>query len=169
MNQTIDWPLDANRIRRGILNHTFGMVRRNADGSRRPHQGWDFEAEAGTPCFAVADGEVVAVRNAGAYGRQVVIRFLFDFDDDGDADPLFAFYAHLQRVEVKPGDKVTRGQRIGLTGNSGNARGMRGRDQHLHFELRTVPIAGRGLANRYSPLAIFRHCPLDAPVERRRP
>lgn len=167
MTIAIDWPLDANRIRRGQLNHTFGMVRRNSDGSRRPHQGWDFEAKPGTPCYAVAAGQVVAVRNAGAYGLQVVIRFLFDFDDDGDADPLFAFYAHLSRADVKTGDRVECGQKIGATGNSGNARGMRGSDQHLHFELRTVPIAGRGLGNRYSPMAIFRQCPLDAPIERR--
>lgn len=167
MNTSIDWPLDSNRIRRGLLNHTFGMVRRNRDGSRRPHQGWDFEAKPGTPCFAVADGEVVLVRNVGAYGRQVVIRFLLDFDGDGDVDTLFAFYAHLSCVNVKRGDKVVRGQKIGETGNSGNAAGMRGSDQHLHFELRTAPIAGRGLGNRYSPLVLFRHCPLNAPAERR--
>lgn len=166
MNKAITWPLDSNRIRRGLLNHTFGMVRRNRDGSRRPHQGWDFEAKPGTPCYAVADGEVVMVRNVGAYGRQIAIRFDFDFDGDGDADTLFAFYAHLSRADVAVGDRVTRGQQIGTTGNSGNAVGMRGRDQHLHFELRTRPIAGRGLGNRFSPMVLFRHCPLDAATDR---
>lgn len=36
MDRAIDWPLDRNRIRRGLINHTFGMVRRNADGTERP-------------------------------------------------------------------------------------------------------------------------------------
>lgn len=166
-NPAIDWPLDSNRIRRGLYNHTFGMVRRNRDGSRRPHQGWDFEAKAGTPCYAVADGEIVAVRNQGAYGLQVILRIQVDHDGDGDIDTLFAFYAHLQRADVAVGERVTRGQQVGLTGNSGNARGMKGRDQHLHFEVRTVPIAGRGLANRYSPLALFRAFPLDQAIERK--
>jgi len=165
MNDAIAWPLSRNRIRRGAINHTFGMVRRNSDGSRRPHQGWDFEAEEGTPCFAVADGEIVMVRNVGAYGRQIIMRFELDFDGDGDRDVLFAAYCHLARVDVAVGEKVERGQQIGLTGNSGNARGMRGEDQHLHFEIRTAPIAGRGLQNRYSPLVIFETCPLGRPVK----
>lgn len=166
MTCSIDWPLDRNRIRRGLLNHTFGMVRRNADGSRRPHQGWDFEAEAGTPCYAVADGKVARVRNAGAYGLQLVIEFEHDFDGDGDRDTLYAFYAHLSRIDAAPGQIVRKGQQIGLTGNSGNAASMRGVDQHLHFELRSKAFTGRGLSGRYSPLAIFRHCPLDEAIER---
>lgn len=166
MTSPIDWPLNSNRIRRGLLNHTFGMVRRNADGSRRPHQGWDFEAVAGTPCYAVADGKVACVRNAGAYGLQLVIEFEHDFDGDGDRDTLYAFYAHLSRIDAAPGQVVRKGEQIGLTGNSGNAGSMRGPDQHLHFELRTRPLTGLGLSGRYSPMAIFGHCPLDVPIER---
>lgn len=162
----IGWPLDRNVIRRGMLNHTFGMVRRNADGSRRPHQGWDFEALVCTPCFAVADGTIEGVRNAGDYGRQIVLRFTHDYDDDGKPDTLYAFYAHLARVDVRAGDKVTKGQQLGLTGDSGNARGMAAADQHLHFELRSRAWPGRGLDGRYSPLAIFGHCPLRGPVYR---
>jgi len=162
---TIGWPLARNRIRRGMINHTFGMVRRNADGSKRPHQGWDFEAAAGTPCFAVADGTIEAVRSAGDYGKQVVLRFRHDFDGDGDADTLFAFYAHLSKIDVLQGQKVKRGDMIGLTGNTGNAVSMRGPDQHLHFELRSRALPGRGLDGRYSPMEIFGVCPLHEAVE----
>ena len=160
------WPLASNRIRRGALAHTFGMVRRNRDGSRRPHQGWDFEAPAGLRCYAVADGMIAGVRDRGDYGRQVVLRFAHDFDGDGKADTLFAFYAHLSRIDVKPGQRVAKGDVIGLTGNTGNASSMRGADQHLHFELRSRPWPGRGLDGRYSPLEIFGHCPLDHSVAR---
>ena len=162
MHEAIDWPLDENVIRRGLENHTFGMVRNHG---RRAHQGWDFYAEPGTPCFAIADGVVVKVRNTGAYGLQAIVRF--DHRLDGRERQLFAFYAHLSRVDVKEGQAISRGQRVGLTGNSGNASSMRGRDQHLHFEIRTVPIAGLGLGNRMSPLRVFGHCPLREPVHRK--
>lgn len=164
MNPAICWPLRRNRIRRGLLNHTFGMMRRNRDGSPRPHQGWDFEADIGEPIFAVCDGQIVMVRNQGAYGRQIILRFEFDVDGDGHYDILFAAYCHLSRADVAVGDRVARGQSIGLTGDSGNARGMARDDRHLHFEVRTQPIAGRGLANRYSPMVIFGKCPLGRPV-----
>lgn len=162
----IDWPLDRNIIRRGMINHTFGMVRRNADGSRRPHQGWDFEAEAGTPCFAIADGKIAKVRNKGAYGQQVILCFKHDYDGDGEPDLLYAFYAHLSRIDVVEGQMIKEGQQIGLTGNTGNATSMKGKDQHLHFEIRTIPLPGRGLTGRYSPLAIFKKCPLHDPIYR---
>lgn len=162
----IGWPLASNRIRRGTLNHTFGMVRRNGDGSRRPHQGWDFEAIEGTPCFAIADGTIEVVREAGAYGKQVILRFAHDFDDDGDADSLFAAYCHLSEIHVQRGRPVKRGDVLGLTGNTGNASGMRGPDQHLHFEIRTRPLPGLGLDGRYSPLAVFGRCPLDQAIKK---
>jgi len=161
---TIDWPLNENFIRRGMVNHTFGPVR---NGGARNHQGWDFYAEPGTPCFAIADGTVVKVRNVGAYGLQVIIRF--DFVLGGKPRKLFGFYAHLSRADVKEGQTAKIGQQVGLTGNSGNARSMRGKDQHLHFEIRTVPIAGRGLGGRMTPLKVFGHCPLRAPVYRKAP
>lgn len=166
MGAGIDWPLDRNIIRGNSIRHTFGMVRRNRNGSSRPHQGWDFEAVEGTPCYAVSDGWIVAVRNVGAYGLQVIMEFEHDFDGDGHVDKLFAFYAHLSQVDVSEGQKVCRGTQLGLTGESGNAKGMPVSQQHLHFELRTQPIAGRGLGNRYSPLALFGLCPLHSPYYR---
>ena len=157
----IAWPLDHNRIRRGMINHTFGMVRRRADGTKRPHQGWDFEAKDGTPCFAIADGTVAYTRRAGDYGNQVVLRFTHDFDGDGRLDTLFAFYAHLSRIDVEAGQKVVKGQQVGLTGSTGNAVGMKWPDTHLHFEIRTIALAGQGLSHRYSPMVVFGHCPMD--------
>lgn len=154
----IGWPLKSNRIRRGMESNTFGPVRRNADGSPRNHQGWDFYAAPGTPCFAVADGRVALIRTAGDYGNTIVIEF------QHEGARRFAAYCHLSRMDVKQGDPVTRGQQIGLTGNTGNAEGMRGDDCHLHFELRTVAAPGRGLEGRLSPLALFGVCPLKEAV-----
>ncbi|RDV06448.1 M23 family peptidase [Sphingorhabdus pulchriflava] len=161
MAPEIDWPLDSNRIRRGMINHTFGMVRRNLNGSTRPHQGWDLFAAPGTPCFAVADGYIKLIRTEGDYGNTIVLAFIFEGDE------LFAAYSHLSHIGVKVGQVVRRGEQIGLTGNTGNAASMRGDDCHLHFELRDVPAPGRGLSNRLSPLHLFGECPLHAPVMRR--
>ena len=160
IHKGIGWPLASNRIRRGSLRHTFGMVRRNRDGSRRPHQGWDFEADAGTPCFAVANGTIAKIYTSASYGKCVIVAFAHDFDGDGRRDELFAFYAHLSTIEVREGQIVARGTQLGLTGNTGNAVSMRGMDQHLHFELRTKLTPRRGLNDRYSPMAIFGQPPL---------
>lgn len=166
MTDKIDWPLDSNQIRRGMMNHTFGMVRRRADGSLRPHQGWDFYAAPGTPVYAVADGHVVLTRTHGDYGNTIVIEIRHDSNGDGVDDRLFAAYSHLSRFDVETGDAVLRGQRIGLSGNSGNAISMRGDDCHLHFELRTMAAPGMGLVGRISPMVLFGHCPLDEPAKR---
>lgn len=162
----IDWPLDSNRIRRGLLNHTFGEVRRNADGTRRAHQGWDFYAAPGTPCYAIADGRIAMIRTVGDYGNTIVLEFQHDYDGDGDVDKVFAAYSHLSRIDVKVGQSVQIGQQIGLTGNTGNAVSMRGEDCHLHFEARFQMAPGRGLVGRFSPRSLFGQCPLDEAVKR---
>lgn len=159
MDPDIQWPLAHNVIRWNKVSNTFGMVRRNADGSARPHQGWDFEALEGTPCFAIADGKVALIKTIGDYGNTVVLGF------KSRGETYYAAYAHLSAMAVKIGDTVTRGSKIGLTGCTGNAKGMTGRDQHLHFEIRTEPAPGRGLAGRISPLKIFRAVPLDKAID----
>lgn len=157
----IDWPLDSNRIRRGDDNNTFGMVRRRADGSPKPHQGWDFFAPVGTPVYAVGDGKVSTVSAGGDYGLTIV----HSVQVDGAVH--YAAYAHMADSKVRPGDSVKRGQVIGRSGDSGNARGMKGEDLHLHFELRTAPLPGKGLAGRVSPIKAFGTCPLGEAVKRR--
>lgn len=156
---TIGWPLKHNRIRRGLVSNTFGPVRRGTDGKPRVHQGWDFEAPVGTPCFAIADGAVAMTYFSKDYGNVAVLSF------EHDGQMRFAAYAHLSAIDVKTGQRVIRGQRIGLTGDTGNAKGMAGPDQHLHFEIRTEPRPGLGLAGRVTPLNIFRAVPLDKAIE----
>lgn len=161
LSPDIDWPLDVNVIRRGMVNHTFGMVRRRADGSPRPHQGWDFHAAIGTQVHAVAAGRIVAVVTGKDYGLSIVQAFVHQGCER------FAAYCHLSSVLVNAGDAVRLGQVIGKTGDSGNAAGMKGADLHLHFELRDVARPGPGLDGRISPLELFGHCPLSVPVKRK--
>jgi len=154
------WPLKSNLIRKSSLSNTFGMVRKYADGREKPHQGWDFSAPVNTPCFAVGDGLVIAVKNEGDYGLQVTIRL----DTPVDGQVVYAHYAHMGSIGVIVGTHVKAGQQIGLTGDSGNARGMPASDQHLHFELRTTPAPGLGLTGRISPLRLFGRCPLKEAI-----
>ncbi len=155
MNEVIDWPLDTNIIRKNSESHTFGMVRRNSDGSSRAHQGWDFYAKSGTKCYAISKGTVEFAGARSALGNLVVISI-------GDTG-YYAAYAHLSKINVALGDTVKLGQSIGLTGNTGNASSMTGPNEHLHFEVREEVITGIGLDKRISPLKVFGTCPLKTP------
>lgn len=149
-------PLAHNVVRRNSESNTFGMVRHHADGTPKPHQGWDFFAAPGTPCYAVAPGKVVDLHNGGDYGVTLTL-------DIGGGR--WAFYAHLQAVTVGMGDTVSEGQQVGLTGKTGNAASLGAADDHLHFEARTEKSPGLGLGGRVSPLAWFGVCPLHVAVD----
>jgi murein DD-endopeptidase MepM/ murein hydrolase activator NlpD len=136
-------PLDTMRIRRGIPNHTFGMVRNKGT---KPHQGWDLAALPGTPVYAIAAGSAEFVQHKGAYGIQICQRF------QHRCHTLFAFYAHLEHALVKTGDTITEGQLIGYSGQTGNASGQCEADAHLHFEIRTVPRPTANFCGRTAPL-----------------
>lgn len=86
------------------------------------HSGVDLRARAGEPLAAVGAGVVEKTGSGGRGGQRVVLKL-----DDGWR----AGYAHLSRVDVKEGQRVEPGARIGLAGATGHATGP-----HLHFELR---------------------------------
>ena len=113
-------------------NHVRG---RHADGSPyRAHDGVDVYAPRGTRLLAVFSGTVIdpAARwrpwTPARFGLTVVI-----VSDEPTSPGYVAWYAHLDRVDVKVGDHVVRGQAVGRLGLTGNATG---RPSHVHFELR---------------------------------
>ncbi|MFI9586491.1 M23 family metallopeptidase [Streptomyces sp. NPDC052236] len=92
------------------------------------HSGQDFAVPVGTKVAAASGGTVVKSGPGGAgdgaaYGNAVVIKH------DNNT---YTQYAHLSRVDVYPGQTVKTGQKIALSGNTGNSSGP-----HLHFEVRT--------------------------------
>jgi murein DD-endopeptidase MepM/ murein hydrolase activator NlpD len=113
----------------GRVTSTYGM-RLNPFQRRRwqMHKGFDIVARWRTPVEATADGVVKKARWIGAYGRMVVI-------DHGNG--IETRYAHLSRLEVKQGDRVARGQVVGLLGSTGRSTGA-----HLHYEVR---LAGKAV------------------------
>ncbi|MBV2154620.1 M23 family metallopeptidase [Kitasatospora sp. SUK 42] len=102
-------------------SNPYGVA--NSEYAAGYHTGVDFAVGPGTPVLAVGNATVESARWDGAYGKEVVLRL-----DDGR----FAQYAHLSALSVSAGDRVSAGQRVGLSGSTGNSTGP-----HLHFEIRT--------------------------------
>ena len=98
-----------------------GKWKNYEDGSY--HGGADFGVGVGSPVYATRNGHVTAVENlyGKSYGKYIKM-------SDGADD---FYFAHLSSQLVKVGDAVTRGQKIGLSGDTGNSTGP-----HLHFEVR---------------------------------
>jgi murein DD-endopeptidase MepM/ murein hydrolase activator NlpD len=100
----------------------FGMRIDPIYRTRMMHAGVDFTADRGTEVYATGDGvvEVVESKRWG-YGKSIVINHGFGYK---------TLYAHLSKFEVKQGQKVKRGELIGLIGSTGKSTGP-----HLHYEV----------------------------------
>jgi len=86
------------------------------------HSGIDFSAPTGTPIFATGDGVVKKVRHSRrGYGNTVLIDHGYGYK---------TFYAHMDKIIVRRGQKVKRGQEIGTVGNTGKSTAP-----HLHYEI----------------------------------
>ena len=88
---------------------------------RKFHKGIDFSADSGTAIQATGDGEVVQAGRDGGYGNCVIIRHGYGYE---------TLYGHMSKIDVHVGQKVKRGQRIGLIGSTGAATGP-----HCHYEV----------------------------------
>ena len=92
------------------------------DKKRRMHWGMDFSAPRGTPVYATGDGIVKRADNrATGFGNHIRIDHGFGF---------ISLYAHLNKYNVRRGQKVKRGDIIGFVGNTGRSVGP-----HLHYEI----------------------------------
>ena len=100
----------------------FSKGRRHpVTGRVAPHNGTDFAMPVGTPIVAPADGRVTQVDHHPHAGHFLEIAHGQGFSTR---------YLHLQKALVRPGQQITRGQRIALSGNSGRTTSA-----HLHYEL----------------------------------
>ncbi len=91
------------------------------------HNGLDFRSPVGTPVRAANTGRVRVARNLFYSGNAVII-------DHGTE--IFSIYAHLSKLKVKAGQRVEKGQLIGLTGATGRVSGP-----HLHWGIKLKGIA----------------------------
>ena len=110
-------PLAFSRVTSGFSMRMHPILQ-----SWRQHHGVDYAAPTGTAVRTVSDGWVEFAGWQNGYGNVVQI---------AHANNKSTLYAHLSRLEVKTGQRVEQGQRIGLVGATGWATGP-----HLHFEFR---------------------------------
>lgn len=104
------------------ISDIFGTARVFNGEVKSRHQGLDFAAPAGTPVHAINQGTVVLARPLYFEGNFVVI-------DHGQG--LMSLYLHLSEIDVKEGEEVESGQKLGLSGGTGRASGP-----HLHLAVR---------------------------------
>ncbi len=116
----------------GWLSSAFSRMREHPIlHEARPHEGLDLSAPMGTPIEAPANGTVMQVGWEAGYGNMVVI-------DHGYG--IVTKFAHASRILVRVGERVRRGDRIALVGNTGLSTGP-----HLHYE---VHVNGRAVDPR---------------------
>jgi murein DD-endopeptidase MepM/ murein hydrolase activator NlpD len=110
------WPVS------GVISSPFGK-RRN-----ERHEGIDIAARKGTIVKASRSGHVIYSSNQiSGYGNMIIVKH---------SDNFSTVYAHLSKFDVRKGQFVTRGQKIGRVGRTGRATGS-----HLHFEIRSDRVA----------------------------
>ena len=110
-------PMEVTRITSG-----FAMRMHPIMHSWRAHKGVDYGAPSGAPVRTIGDGQVDFAGVMSGYGNVVEI-------DHGKGNS--TLYAHLSRIDVRKGQRVERGQRVGAVGSTGWATGP-----HLHFEFK---------------------------------
>ena len=113
-------PISLENIKR--IGH-YGMRRHPIYKIMKMHEGMDFTAKKGTPVYSTGDGVVTKISKSKiGYGNLIVIDHGFGYTTR---------YAHLSSFLVKKGQKIKRGEAIGLVGNTGTSTGP-----HLHYEVR---------------------------------
>lgn len=131
-------PVEFSRVSSG-----FAMRFHPIHKTWRAHLGTDFAAPTGTSVRTVGDGVVDFAGVQNGYGNVVYIKH---------RNQHVTVYAHLSRIDVRKGEKVDQGQKIGAVGATGWATGP-----HLHFEFR---VAGE----HKDPMVIARQSEAAQPV-----
>lgn len=110
-------PVPNGRITDGFGNRRHPILKRI-----KFHRGIDIAADRGTPIIAPADGYVTYAGRNGGYGNFVKINHKYGYE---------TYYGHLNKIYVRRGQYVKRGDKIGEIGNTGLST-----NNHLHYEVR---------------------------------
>ena len=105
----------------GDIASGYGIRRSPFSRILQMHTGLDLANDSNTPVHATAEGTATLVGWDGAYGLSVII---------SHGNGVETRYAHLNRTTVKEGQKISRGEQVGLMGSTGRSTG-----NHLHYEV----------------------------------
>jgi murein DD-endopeptidase MepM/ murein hydrolase activator NlpD len=105
----------------GYLIRGYGVKSDPFTGEQKLHSGLDISNRVGTPVVVTADGVVLSTKYESGLGNKIIV-------DHGNG--LQTVYGHLSQYKVKEGQRVRRGELIGLIGNTGYSTGP-----HLHYEV----------------------------------
>jgi murein DD-endopeptidase MepM/ murein hydrolase activator NlpD len=124
LNERVRWISSTPAISpvKGIFTSGFGVRADPVTHGRGVHQGVDIAAAPGQPVRASADGIVVEAGELGGLGQAVFLAHGFG---------VTTRYGHMSRIDVRPGQRVKRGDIVGRVGNTGRSTGY-----HLHYEVR---------------------------------
>ncbi len=115
-------PVRSDKLARSVkLLSGFGYRIHPIYKVRKMHAGIDFTAPRGTPIQATGNGKVIKAGRGTGYGNRVIIDHGYGYQ---------TLYAHMDRIDVKEGQTVTRGEKIGLVGNTGASTAP-----HCHYEV----------------------------------
>lgn len=106
----------------GWISSDFGWREHPVDGGEKFHNGVDLGVNSGTDVLAFADGTVDYIGESEIYGQYLQLRH---------TGGLTTFYAHCSELLVQQGQTVKAGERVALSGATGNSTGP-----HLHFEMK---------------------------------
>lgn len=117
-------PVREDKLKKGVrFLSGFGRRLHPIHKVRKMHAGIDFTAPTGTPIYSTGDGKVERVeKRKGGYGKNVTIDHGYGYK---------TLYAHMSKIDVRRGQKVSKGEVIGKVGNTGLSSGP-----HLHYEVR---------------------------------
>ncbi len=113
-SNAVRYPL--NKIR---VTSPFGKRLHPISGKWKMHHGIDYAGATGTPVYTVTSGVVISAGVNGGYGKEVRVKH---------PGGMISQYAHLHKIRVKRGQRVSRGRVIGTLGSTGYSTGP-----HLHF------------------------------------
>lgn len=117
-------PVVGDKLKRDVSRLSgYGMRLHPIHKVKKMHTGIDFTAPKGTAIQATGNGKVVKVENRrNGYGKNVTIDHGYGFK---------SLYAHMNKILVREGQHVKKGEKIGLIGSTGTSTGA-----HLHYEVR---------------------------------
>lgn len=111
-----EWPVNKNKI-----TSKFGLRLDPFKNITSFHTGVDIRGNWGDPVFSAAEGQVIKAEYFGGYGNLIIIKHSEEHE---------TLYAHLAKIDVRPGQYVKKGEKIASVGSTGRSTGP-----HLHYEI----------------------------------